>query len=120
MSDAAQKQSTPPRIRRAQTVALALLMVSSVVNYLERGTLAVANPLTRAELGLSVGEMGLLLSAFLWSYAPCQLPVGGLHDTGRTRREQYERYRLHFGRDLSGQRGDRFIVGAGDGRGTVQ
>jgi len=80
MSDTAQGQSTPPRIRRAQTLALALLMVSGVVNYLDRGTLAVATPLIRAELGLSLGEMGLLLSAFLWSYALCQLPIGGMVD----------------------------------------
>jgi sugar phosphate permease len=34
----------------------------------------------RAELGLSLGQMGLLLSAFLWIYAVCQLPIGGLVD----------------------------------------
>ena len=80
MSDTAQSQPTPPRIRRAQNVALVLLMVSGVVNYMDRGTLAVANPMIRAELGLSLGEMGLLLSAFLWIYAVCQLPIGGLVD----------------------------------------
>lgn len=80
MSDNPASQPTPPRIRRAQTVALTLLMVSGIVNYLDRGTLAVANPLIRADLGLSLGQMGLLLSAFSWSYALCQLPVGGLVD----------------------------------------
>jgi sugar phosphate permease len=80
MSDIPANQPTPPRIRRGQTVALALLMVSGIVNYLDRGTLAVANPLIRADMGLSLGEMGLLLSAFSWSYALCQLPVGGLVD----------------------------------------
>jgi len=70
----------PPRVRRAQIVALTLLMVSGVVNYLDRGTLAIANPLIRKDLGLSLGEMGLLLSAFSWSYALFQLPVGGLVD----------------------------------------
>ena len=80
MSDTAQSQPTPPGIRRAQHVALVLLMVSGVVNYMDRGTLAVANPMIRAELGLSLGQMGLLLSAFLWIYAVCQLPIGGLVD----------------------------------------
>lgn len=80
MSDTAQSQPTPPAIRRAQHVALVLLMVSGVVNYMDRGTLAVANPMIRAELGLSLGQMGLLLSAFLWIYAVCQLPIGGLVD----------------------------------------
>ena len=80
MSNTAQSQPTPPGMRRAQHVALVLLMVSGVVNYMDRGTLAVANPMIRAELGLSLGQMGLLLSAFLWIYAVCQLPIGGLVD----------------------------------------
>ncbi|MFC0253531.1 MFS transporter [Massilia consociata] len=73
-------QVTPPRIRRRQTIALVLLVVTGVINYLDRATLAVANEFIRADLGLSLGEMGLLLSAFSWSYALCQLPVGALVD----------------------------------------
>ncbi|MFM0417971.1 MFS transporter [Paraburkholderia aromaticivorans] len=80
MSTSPRPEAAPPRIRRAQTVALTLLMVSGIVNYLDRGTLAVANPLIRHDLGLSLGQMGLLLSAFSWSYALFQLPVGGLVD----------------------------------------
>ncbi|WP_250504057.1 MFS transporter [Caballeronia sp. AZ7_KS35] len=79
-------EQAPPRVRRAQIVALTLLMVSGIVNYLDRGTLAVANPLIRKDLGLSLGEMGLLLSAFSWSYALFQLPVGGLVDRVGPRR----------------------------------
>jgi sugar phosphate permease len=71
---------TPARIRRGQTLALALLVVCGVINYLDRATLAVANEFIRADLGLSLGQMGLLLSAFSWSYALCQLPVGALVD----------------------------------------
>ncbi|HDR8998768.1 MFS transporter [Burkholderia vietnamiensis] len=70
----------PPGIRRGQRIALALLMVSGIVNYLDRGTLAVASSAIRADLGLSLSQMGLLLSAFSWSYALCQFPVGGLVD----------------------------------------
>lgn len=73
-------QATPPRIRRSQTLALVLLVVCGVINYLDRATLAVANEYIRADLGLSLGQMGLLLSAFSWSYALCQLPVGWLVD----------------------------------------
>ncbi|MFM0309740.1 MFS transporter [Paraburkholderia sp. RL17-383-BIF-A] len=80
MSTTPRPEPAPPRIRRAQTVALTLLMVSGIVNYLDRGTLAVANPLIRHDLGLSLAQMGLLLSAFSWSYALFQLPVGGLVD----------------------------------------
>lgn len=71
---------TPPRIRRRQTLALVLLVVCGIINYLDRATLAVANEYIRADLGLSLGQMGLLLSAFSWSYALCQLPVGALVD----------------------------------------
>lgn len=72
--------AAPPGIRRGQRIALALLMVSGIVNYLDRGTLAVASSAIRADLGLSLSQMGLLLSAFSWSYALCQFPVGGLVD----------------------------------------
>ncbi|MFM0366260.1 MFS transporter [Paraburkholderia sediminicola] len=80
MSATPSLEQAPPRIRRTQIMALTLLMVSGIVNYLDRGTLAVANPLIRHDLGLSLGQMGLLLSAFSWSYALFQLPVGGLVD----------------------------------------
>lgn len=73
-------QAATPRIRRRQQVALILLVVTGVINYLDRATLAVANEFIRADLGLSLGQMGLLLSAFSWSYALCQLPVGALVD----------------------------------------
>src|SRR4051794_31019209 len=68
------------RIRRTQIIALVLLVLSGVANYIDRATLAVANPLIREELGLSIADMGLLLSAFLWVYAIAQLPVGALVD----------------------------------------
>jgi MFS family permease len=70
----------PRIIRYRQTIALVLLVLTGVINYLDRATLAVANEYIRADLGLSLGQMGLLLSAFSWSYALCQLPVGALVD----------------------------------------
>jgi sugar phosphate permease len=63
-----------------QRMALALLVLSGVVNYIDRATLAVGNPLIRHDLGLSVAQMGFLLSAFLVAYAFAQLPVGALVD----------------------------------------
>lgn len=68
------------RLRRIQAVSLVLLVTAGVVNYVDRATLAVANPLIRQELGFSVVDMGLLLSAFLWAYAFAQLPAGALAD----------------------------------------
>src|SRR5271170_1214531 len=68
------------RIKSIQRAALAMLVVAGVVNYIDRATLAVANPLIRQDLGLSIADMGYLLSAFLWSYAFSQLPTGAMVD----------------------------------------
>jgi len=70
----------PPRVRRMQITALCLLVVAGVINYMDRGTLAVANHRIAEDMNLSLGEMGLLLSAFSWSYALAQLPVGAMVD----------------------------------------
>src|SRR6201981_2159330 len=67
-------------LKTIQRVALALLVVAGVVNYIDRATLAVANPLIREDLGLSIADMGYLLSAFLWAYAFAQLPTGAMVD----------------------------------------
>lgn len=68
------------RIVTIQRWSLVLLVVGGALNYVDRATLSVANSLIQQELGIPVGRMGLLLSAFLWAYALAQLPVGGLID----------------------------------------
>jgi MFS family permease len=55
-------------------------MVASFVNYLDRATLSVALPLISADLGLGPASKGLLLSAFFWSYALMQVPMGWFVD----------------------------------------
>lgn len=50
------------------------------MNYLDRGSLAIANTTVRGDLGLSATRMGLLLSVFSISYAIAQLPAGALLD----------------------------------------
>jgi sugar phosphate permease len=69
-----------PRVKSIQRIALVMLVMGGVVNYIDRATLAVANPLIRQDLGLSIGDMGYLLSAFLWAYAFAQLPTGAMVD----------------------------------------
>jgi sugar phosphate permease len=69
-----------PRVKSIQRVALAMLVVAGVINYIDRATLAVANLLIRQDLGLSIADMGYLLSAFLWAYAFAQLPTGAMVD----------------------------------------
>jgi sugar phosphate permease len=73
-------QKATPRLRSVQIAALAMLVMAGVINYIDRATLAVANPLIREELGLSIADMGYLLSAFLWAYAFSQLPTGAMVD----------------------------------------
>lgn len=48
-----------------------LVLICAVIgiNYLDRGNLAVAAPVMQHELGLQPATMGLLFSAFAWSYA---------------------------------------------------
>ncbi|WP_428488429.1 MFS transporter [Rhodopila sp.] len=68
------------RVKAIQRVAVAMLLITGAVNYIDRVALSIANPLVRADLHLSIAEMGVLLSVFLWTYALCQLPVGAMID----------------------------------------
>ena len=74
------------RIRSIQRWSVVLLIAGGALNYVDRATLSVANKLIQDDLGIPVAKMGLLLSAFLWSYAFSQLPVGGLIDRYGPRR----------------------------------
>ena len=69
-----------PKLRRIQAAALVLLVISGLVNYLDRSTLSIANHSITTEMGLSASQMGLLLSAFSLPYAFAQLPMGALLD----------------------------------------
>jgi MFS family permease len=68
--------------RRSQeglTVKLVLLLATAVlINYVDRGNLATAAPLLQGDLRLTNTQLGVLLSAFFWAYAPMQLISGYL------------------------------------------
>lgn len=57
-----------------------LLFFSICINYIDRGLLSVSAPVIAKELALSPAKMGLLFSAFFWSYAVFQLAAGWLVD----------------------------------------
>src|SRR5258708_21583797 len=57
-----------------------LLGAGVLVNYFDRISLSVAGPQLQLDLNLSPAEMGLLFSAFFWSYSLFQLPGGILLD----------------------------------------
>lgn len=57
-----------------------LLFLAGLINYLDRTILSVALPTIAADLHLGPARMGILLSAFFWSYAAMQVPIGWLAD----------------------------------------
>lgn len=59
---------------------MALLFIASMINYLDRATLSLALPLISKDLALDPTSKGLLLSAFFWSYALMQVPIGWCAD----------------------------------------
>lgn len=65
--------------RRRWTV-VGLLFVASLINYLDRATISMALPLLSIDFQLGPKEKGLLLSAFFWSYALMQVPIGWCSD----------------------------------------
>jgi ACS family D-galactonate transporter-like MFS transporter len=69
-----------PRPTRARLLVLALLTVGTLVNYLDRTVISVAALPMRQELGLDAAVMGVVFSAFSWTYAAAQIPGGLLLD----------------------------------------
>jgi MFS family permease len=64
----------------ALRLVLVLLVVSVAINYFDRGSLSIAAPALKDELGISVSQLGVLLSALFWTYATFQLVSGWLVD----------------------------------------
>ena len=59
---------------------IALLVIAVLINYVDRGNLALAAPLLSREWGMSASQLGILLSAFFWTYVLLQVPMGWLVD----------------------------------------
>ncbi len=59
---------------------LLLMAVSVLINYIDRSNLSIAAPLLKDELRISASQLGILLSAFFWTYALMQIPAGWLVD----------------------------------------
>jgi ACS family D-galactonate transporter-like MFS transporter len=83
----------PPQVelRRTQVrfVMLALLATGTMINYLDRTVLGIAAPLLTKELGISAAVMGLVFSAFSWTYAASQIPGGLFLDRFGTKLTYY-------------------------------
>jgi ACS family D-galactonate transporter-like MFS transporter len=64
---------------------LVLVAIGTMINYLDRTVLGIAAPFLIKDLGLTSTGMGLVFSAFSWSYALLQIPGGIFLDRFGTR-----------------------------------
>eukprot|EP01037_Dinobryon_pediforme_P034931 gene34931-41078_t len=64
------------RRTRTRFLILALLAVGTLINYLDRTVLGIAAPVMTKELQIGAAVMGLVFSAFSWTYAIAQIPGG--------------------------------------------
>ena len=71
--------ATLPRTR-TRFVILALISGGTMINYLDRSVMGIAAPSISGDLGLDAAMMGLVFSAFSWTYAASQIPGGILLD----------------------------------------
>lgn len=65
---------------RTRWMVAGLVGAGMFVNYMDRINLSVAAPDMMHHFGMSASEMGVLSSAFLWTYAVLQMPVGTVVD----------------------------------------
>jgi MFS family permease len=68
----------PKPTRQAYSPVVLLLAAVLFLNYVDRGALPTAAYLIQADLHLTSAQLGVLLSAFFWTYATVQIPVGWL------------------------------------------
>ena len=60
---------------------LVLLTISILINYIDRGNLSVAAPLLKDELHLTNTQVGVLITAFFWTYTAVLAISGWIVDT---------------------------------------
>jgi ACS family D-galactonate transporter-like MFS transporter len=72
----------PTRVRH---LMLALIATGTLINYLDRTILGIAAPRLTHDLGIDAVMMGVIFSAFSWTYAASQVPGGAFLDRFGTR-----------------------------------
>lgn len=65
---------------RKRFFIMVLLFITVVINYLDRSNLSIVAPALTSELGIDPIQVGLIFSAFGWTYAAMQIPGGWLVD----------------------------------------
>ncbi len=69
-----------PKVGRRRWTIGVLLGVGILINYFDRVNISVAAPQLQKEFHLTPTDLGVLFSAFFWSYAILQVPVGMILD----------------------------------------
>jgi ACS family D-galactonate transporter-like MFS transporter len=59
---------------------LSLLLIATIINYVDRVNISIAAPFMAKDLGLDKVQMGLIFSAFAWTYAFALVPAGFIAD----------------------------------------
>lgn len=65
---------------------VALIFLGMVISYVDRGNLSIAAPSIMRDFDIAPAAMGLLLSAFFWTYGAFQIPAGAFLDRVGIRR----------------------------------
>lgn len=73
------------RRTRVRFGVLGLIATGTLINYLDRTILGIAAPALTQELAISPALMGVIFSAFSWTYAASQIPGGAFLDRFGTR-----------------------------------
>lgn len=61
-------------------IVVALIFAGILISYIDRGNLGIAAPSIMREFLFAPSMMGVLLSAFFWTYAIFQIPAGAIVD----------------------------------------
>jgi ACS family D-galactonate transporter-like MFS transporter len=75
-----QKVSEQVKPSRVRFRILTFIFINVVINYMDRSNISVAAAAISADLTLSSVQLGLIFSAFGWTYAALQIPGGVLVD----------------------------------------
>lgn len=75
------KTQSESQVGSALPFWLVLLTVSILINYIDRGNLAVAAPMLKDELHLTNTQIGLLITAFFWTYTAVLAVSGWIVDS---------------------------------------
>jgi D-galactonate transporter len=65
---------------RVRWIVAGMMWAAIAINYIDRMVLSAAAPRIQSDFHLSAVQMGVVMSAFFWSYALLQLPAGMLAD----------------------------------------